>query len=116
MTQTSTRLYDDFARLMTDAAGVMQGARREAETVIRSQFERFVGDMDLVKREDFDVVKDMVSRLRTEQETLRKRVTDLEAEVARLKGEPGQPDDETIKVASADDARPKGRRTRSSTA
>jgi BMFP domain-containing protein YqiC len=79
MTQTSNRIFDEFARLMTDAAGVAQGVRREAETVFRSQMERFVADMDLVKREDFDVVREMASKARVENEKLAQRVADLEA-------------------------------------
>ena len=57
MTQTSNRLFDELARLMTDAASVAQGVRREAETVFRTQMERWIADLDLVKREDFDVVR-----------------------------------------------------------
>jgi BMFP domain-containing protein YqiC len=79
MTQTSNRIFDEFARLMTDAAGVAQGVRREAETVFRSQMERFVADMDLVKREDFDVVREMASKARAENEKLAQRIAELEA-------------------------------------
>jgi len=79
MTQTSNRVFDEFARLMTDAAGVAQGVRREAGTALRSQMERFVADMDLVKREDFDVVREMASKARAENEKLASRVAELEA-------------------------------------
>jgi len=79
MTQTSNRLFDEMARLMGDAASVAQGVKREAETMFRTQMERFVADMDLVKREEFDVVKEMVSKARTENEELRKRIAELEA-------------------------------------
>jgi len=79
MTQTSNRLFDEMARLMGDAASVAQGVRREAETVFRTQMERFVADMDLLKREEFDVVKEMVSKARAENEELKKRVAKLEA-------------------------------------
>lgn len=81
MTQTSNRLFDEFARLMTDAAGVAKGVRREAETAFRSQMERFVADMDLVKREDFDVVREMASKARVENEKLAARVAELEAKL-----------------------------------
>jgi BMFP domain-containing protein YqiC len=60
MTQTSNRIFDEMARLMSDAANVAQGVKREAETMVRTQMERFVADMDLVKREDFDVARDGV--------------------------------------------------------
>lgn len=82
MTQTSNRLFDEMARLMGDAASVAQGVRREAENVFRTQMERFVADLDLVKREDFDVVKEMASRARAENEELRKRIDALEAKLA----------------------------------
>ncbi len=81
MTQTSNRIFDEFARLMTDAASVAQGVRREAETVFRTQMERFVADMDLVKREEFDVVREMASKARAENEALAARVVELEAKL-----------------------------------
>jgi len=79
MTQTSNRFFDELARLMTDAASVAQGVRREAETVLRTQVERWIADLDLVKREDFDVVREMASKARAENERLAARVTELEA-------------------------------------
>ncbi len=79
MTQTSNRFFDEMARLMTDAASVAQGVRREAETVFRTQVERWIADLDLVKREDFDVVREMASKARTENEHLAARVAQLEA-------------------------------------
>lgn len=83
MTQTSNRLLDEFARLMTDAAGVAQGLRREVETAVKSQAERFLGEMDVVQREEFDAVRDMAARAREENETLKRRIEDLER---RLQG------------------------------
>jgi len=84
MTQTSNRFYDEFARLMTEAAGVAQGVRREAGSVFRSQMERFVADLDLVKREEFDVVRDLASKARAENEKLAARVAELEANQRKL--------------------------------
>ena len=81
MTQTSNKLFDEMARLMGDAASVAQGVRREAETVFRTQMERFVADMDLVKREEFDVVKELASKARAETEELKARVAELEAKL-----------------------------------
>ena len=81
MTQTSNRIFDEFARIMNDAAGVAQGVKREAETAFRSQMERFVADLDLVKREEFDVVREMASKARTENEKLAARVAELEAKL-----------------------------------
>ena len=83
MTQTSNRLFDEMARLMGDAASVAQGVKREAETLFRTQMERFVADLDLVKREEFDVAKEIASKAREENEALKKRVEALEAELAK---------------------------------
>lgn len=79
MTQTSSRLLDEFAKLMTDVAGVAQGVRREVETAVRSQAERFIGEMDLVQREEFDAVREMAARAREENEALKSRIAALEA-------------------------------------
>ena len=78
MTQTSNRIFDEMTRLMGDAANVAQGVKREAETAFRAQMERFIADLDLVKREEFDVVREMASRARTEIVALKKRVAELE--------------------------------------
>ncbi|MBY0256733.1 accessory factor UbiK family protein [Methylobacterium sp.] len=79
--QGSNRLFDDFARLMTDAAGAAQGVRREAETVFKAQVERLIRDMDIASREELDVLRDLVSALRTQNDTLAARVTALEAKL-----------------------------------
>ena len=81
MTQTTNRLFDEMARLMGDAASVAQGVKREAETAFRSQMERFVADMNLVRRDEFDVVKEMASKARAENEELKKRIAELEAKM-----------------------------------
>lgn len=78
MTQTSSRFFDEMSRLMGDAASVAEGVRREAETAFRSQIERFVADMDLVRREEFDIVRDMASQARVENAALLKRIAELE--------------------------------------
>ena len=78
MTQTSNRLLDEMARLMNDATSVVQGVKREAEGVFRSQMERIVADLDLVKREDFDVVREMAAQAKAENEALKKRIEALE--------------------------------------
>jgi BMFP domain-containing protein YqiC len=83
MTQTSNRLFDEMARLMGDAASVAQGVKREAESVFRTQMERIVADLDLVKREEFDVVREMASAARAENETLKQRIAELEAKLAQ---------------------------------
>jgi BMFP domain-containing protein YqiC len=83
MTQSSNRLFDEMSRLMGDAASVAQGVKREAETAFRSQMERFVGNMDLVKREEFEVVREMAAQARQENEALKQRIADLEAALAK---------------------------------
>ncbi|MBW3096097.1 accessory factor UbiK family protein [Pseudohoeflea coraliihabitans] len=72
------RLFDDFAKLMTDAAGAAQGVRQEFETVARTQIERLLNSMDLVKREEFEAVRDMAILAREENEALAARLAKLE--------------------------------------
>lgn len=79
--QTSNRLFDDVARLFTDAAGAAQGVRREAETLLKAQAERLVRDMDIASREEVDVLRDLVTALRTQNEALSQRVAVLEGKL-----------------------------------
>jgi len=83
MTQTQGRFFDEIGRLMNDAAGVAQGARREIETVVKAQAERFLRDLDVVKREEFESVKEMAQLAREENEALKARIAALEAKLAR---------------------------------
>ena len=76
MTQ-SNRIFDDLGRLMNEAAGVADGVRREVETEVKSQAERCVADMDLVKREDFDVLRELVQAQGEEIAALRKELAGL---------------------------------------
>jgi len=78
MTQTTNRFFDEIARLMNDAAGVASGVRREFETVIRHQAERILRDLDVVKREEFEAVKEMARLAREENEALKARIAALE--------------------------------------
>ena len=86
MTQTSNRFFDELAKLVTDAAGMAQGVAKEVETAVKSRAEGFVADMDLVKREDFEVVREMASRAREENERLTARIATLEERLTRLEG------------------------------
>lgn len=86
MSNGSNRILDDFARLMTDAAGAAQGVRRELETAFRAQAERVLNSMDVVQREEFEAVRDMAIAARDENEALAKRVEALEARLAALEG------------------------------
>ncbi len=89
--QGPSRILDDFAKLMTDAAGVAQGVQREAEEAIRSQAERFLNKMDLVQREEFEVVKEMASRARLENEALKEQIEDLIVRVKTLEPKSKKP-------------------------
>ena len=85
MTQTNNRFFDEVARLMNDAAGVASGVRREFDTVVRTQAERILRDLEVVQREEFEAVKAMAVKAREENEQLAARVAALEAEIAALK-------------------------------
>jgi BMFP domain-containing protein YqiC len=83
MSQPPNRLLDELAKLMTDAAGVAQGMRREAEGLFRSGAERILRDMDVVTREEFEAVREMAANARSE-------VADLAARIAALEGRSGK--------------------------
>ena len=78
MTQTTNRFLDEMARLMNDAAGVASGVRREVDAVFRSQADRILRELDVVKREEFEAVKDMARLAREENEALKARIEALE--------------------------------------
>jgi BMFP domain-containing protein YqiC len=78
MTQNS-RFFDEIGRMMNGAAGAADGLRREVETMVRSQAERFVNDMDLVKREDFDALREQVQLQDAEIKALRTELESLKA-------------------------------------
>jgi BMFP domain-containing protein YqiC len=86
MPQTSSRFFDDLSRLMTDAAGLADGARREVETALRAQLERLMAGMDIVKREEFEAAREMAALARAENDKLRERVAGLEARLGGLEG------------------------------
>jgi BMFP domain-containing protein YqiC len=96
MVQTTNRFFDEVARLMNDAAGVAQGVRREFETLFRNQAERFLRDLDVVKREEFEAVKDMARIAREENEALKARIGALEATVKEAKEAAKEAAKETI--------------------
>jgi BMFP domain-containing protein YqiC len=84
MTQTTNRLFDELAKLMTDATGAAQGVRGEIENVIRSQAERVLRDLDIVQREEFEAMKAMALKAREENLQLERRIAELEGELALL--------------------------------
>jgi BMFP domain-containing protein YqiC len=81
MTQTSNRFFDEAARLMNDAAGVASGVRREFDTMVRQQAERYLRDLEVVQREEFEAVKEMARLAREENEALKARIAALEAKL-----------------------------------
>ena len=82
MTQTNNRILDDLAKLMTDAAGAAQGVRKELQGVARSQIEKMLADVDVVRREEFEAVKAMAEKARAENERLAARLAEMEARLA----------------------------------
>ena len=82
MPQTRGRIFDDISRLMTDAAGIASGARREAETLARTQLERLMSGMDIVSREEFEAVHEMAVLARNQNDKLEARIAELEAKLA----------------------------------
>ena len=79
MPQTTGRLFDELAKLMTDAAGAVQGARGEIDNAMRSKAEKVLQDLDIVQREEFEAVKTMALKSREENEQLKARIKELEA-------------------------------------
>lgn len=79
MTTTSSRLFDELAKLAGNAAGAAQGIRREIDQLVKSQIERVLGDLAIVQREEFEAVRSMAERAREENELLKARIARLEA-------------------------------------
>ena len=76
--QTRNRLLDDLARVANGAVGVATGMREEIEALVQQRVERVLGRLNLVTREEFEAVKAMAARARSEQEALEERIHDLE--------------------------------------
>lgn len=81
MSTGTNRIMDEFAKLMTDAAGAAQGIRKEAETAFHAQAERWLNSLDVVRREEFDVVREMALKALDENEALRAKIEALEAKL-----------------------------------
>jgi BMFP domain-containing protein YqiC len=82
--QTQNRFFDDLARVAAGAMGTLSGVRSELESRVREQLERVLAGMDLVSRDEFEAVKAMAAKARSEQEDLEKRVAMLESRLAAL--------------------------------
>ena len=84
--QKKSSVFDDLARLMTGAMGVAQGMGDEARSFMRAQADRFVAEMDLVGRDEFEAVKQLAAEARAEADALRERVAALEAALKAREG------------------------------
>ena len=85
MPQTTGKVFDEIAKLMTDAAGAMQGARGEVDNAMRSRAEKVLRDLDIVQREEFDAVKAMATKARDENDELRAEIKALRKQIKALK-------------------------------
>lgn len=81
--QTDNKFFDDLAKLGQSAAGTLHGVKAEWETMIRARLDSILKDMDMVSREEFDVVRDMVKEARAENEVLKKKITALEKKMTK---------------------------------
>jgi BMFP domain-containing protein YqiC len=83
--QTRNRLFDDAARIAGGAVGTLAGAKREIEALVRQQLERMLSSLDLVTRDEFEAVKEMAAKARSEQEVLADRLASVESLLAKQK-------------------------------
>lgn len=80
---SSNPLLDNLSRMMTDAMGVAQGVKKEADSVFKAQIERLLRDADVVTREEFEAVREMAVKAREENESLAARIAALESKPAK---------------------------------
>ena len=78
MAQNNSRIFDELAKFMSGAAGAAQGVRKEIDQMVQTQVERVLNNLNIVRREDFEVVRDMAEKARTENASLAARVAELE--------------------------------------
>ena len=93
--QTRNKFFDDMSQLMTNAMGVAQGAKTEAETAFKSFVDRWMADRDFVTREEFDAVRAMAQKAREETEALSARLAVMEARLTAQEDHPAQ--DKSVK-------------------
>jgi BMFP domain-containing protein YqiC len=82
--QSQNRFFDDVARVASGAVGAITGVRDELEARFRDQLERVLAGMDLVSREEFEAVKAMAAKAREEQDSLQRRLLEMEERLAKL--------------------------------
>ncbi len=79
--QTDNRFLDGMAKFLTNAAGAAQAFKAEMETMVKARIEKMISDLDFVPRDEFDAVKAMAAKARTDNEKLAARVAELEAKL-----------------------------------
>ncbi|MBA96385.1 MAG: accessory factor UbiK family protein [Sulfitobacter sp.] len=80
--QTRNKIFDDISQMMTNAMGVAQGAKTEAETAMKGMLDRWLSDRDFVTREEFDAVRAMAQKAREENEAMKARLAKLESKTS----------------------------------
>jgi BMFP domain-containing protein YqiC len=78
MAQNNSKIFDELAKFMSNAAGAAQGLRKEIDQMVQTQVERVMNNLNIVRREDFEVVRDMAEKARTENAALAERIAELE--------------------------------------
>ncbi|MDP8998045.1 MAG: accessory factor UbiK family protein [Pseudomonadota bacterium] len=82
MAQNNSKIFDELAKFMSNAAGAAQGLRKEIDQMVQTQVERVMNNLNIVRREDFEVVRDMAEKARTENAALAERLTELEKKLS----------------------------------
>ncbi len=86
--QTENRLFDDLARMANGAINTLSGVREEVESRLRERVERWLAEMDMVPREEFEAIKELAQKARAEQEDLTAKVAELERKLAAMDAGP----------------------------
>lgn len=107
---TQNRIFDDLSKLMTNAMGVAQGARSEAEVAMKGWIDRWLADRDFVTREEFEAVREMAVKARTEATELRARLDRLEGVTPAASAPPVSPAATPAAAESTDPAQQSGPR------
>ncbi len=90
MSNATSKVLDELAKLVTDAAGAAQGVRREVETAMRSQGEKLLNSLDVVQREDFEAMREMAVKARAENSALSVKIAELEERIAKIEADRAQ--------------------------
>jgi BMFP domain-containing protein YqiC len=110
--QTENRLFDDLARMANGAINTLSGVREEIESRLRERVERWLAEMDMVPREEFEAIKELAQKARAEQEDLTAKVAALEQKLAAMGAAPAtrKPRKTAAKPAAEPKATPATRR------